>query len=1112
MNRLFNILCLLLILSLFSEGNKVLAVSAKDKLNVELFTINNGLSQTRVNALLLDSSGFLWIGTQDGLNRYDGYSFKVFRHQPLDSTSISNNYINSLTQDSKGNIWVATNNGLNCYDPSNDCFIRYFNNKIDPASISNNQVFYVYADSKGYIWVKTLETLERFDPDTRKFTHFKHFSDTLNFVSGSSYFSILEDNQGFIWVGTKDGLNRFNPVTETFKRYAHEEGNKISLSNDKIKSIFQDNNGIIWVGTDDGLNRFNRSTESFTSFYVNSRDGQLNDAINVITQDKNGFLWIGTNEGFYEFSKTNLSFDKYTALPFRNGLLSLTFVSSIIHDRSDIFWVGCLQGLIKIDLKGKKFRLYRRDSWGKPDFSSNIIGALYTENGENIWIGTWGSGLDIYDRKTGRVQHYNTESSNPGSRLSANTIHVIFRDSQDVIWVGTNSGVNVYDRKNGKFSLLCDLYPAISCGIFRDNRVFSITEDTAKNIWFGSSHGLHLFRRKQHDLISYYQLGFNNSSQPLEVVYAVMEGVDGFLWLGTNQGIIKFNPQTGSFKVFKKSQRFDANGLSSNSVYYLFQDHKKRIWAGTDAGLNEMLNDNGVFRVYTESDGLPNNLIYNIFEDHTGKLWMSTNRGISRFDPESEKFTNYDLEDGLQSYEYNLGAGFQSQSGEMFFGGIDGFNSFYPDSLSKNIFVPPVVITKLLITDEKGEKELNGTNLKKIVLPYTTKLLTIDFAALDFTYPEKNKYAYMLSSKDLQSGWVELNNRHYASFSNLPPGEYLFKVKGSNNDNVWNNTGTSLTIIIEAPFWRTKKAYFFYALIILIFLFLFYQYRTRSLRLSNKILREKEMVSLEVARQKELLAIKNKNITDSINYARRIQEAMMPSKKLFAKLLPQSFILHKPKDIVSGDFYWINENNQGKIFVAAVDCTGHGVPGAFMSIIGFELFRKITYNEGIEDPGAILQALNEDFGEIFKDEDITLRDGMDIAFCVFDTQKNTLEFAGAFNPLYIIRENKIIEVKGDRFSVGLDNAEEPNQQFTTHTFKLQPEDIVYIFTDGYADQFGGPEGKKFKYRRFRHLLLTIHEYAMKEQLEILDASYENWKNSLDQVDDILVIGIKPNFH
>ncbi|HYX08060.1 MAG TPA: two-component regulator propeller domain-containing protein [Bacteroidales bacterium] len=1111
MNKIFNISGLIVLLSLLLGVKSAFALSASDNLNVELFTINNGLSQTRVNALLLDSKGFLWVGTQDGLNRFDGYNFKVFRHQPLDSSSISNNFINSITEDSKGNIWIATNNGLNRYNSSSGDFTRYLNSQNDPASIINNQVYYVYADSKGYIWVKTLETLERFNPSNGKFTHFKHFNDALNFISGSNYFSILEDNQGFIWVGTKDGLNRFNPVTETFKRYAHQEGNTISLSNNKVKSVFQDKSGVLWIGTDDGLNRFNRSTESFTRFYINSKDGKLNDAINVITQDKENFLWVGTNDGFYEFNKDKLKFKKYTELPFKNNLLTPTYVSSIIRDHSDIFWIGCLQGLLKIDLKGQKFKLYRRNSLGKPDFSSNIIGALFTENDKKIWIGTWGNGLDIYNRESGQVLHYNSENKNPDRRISDNTIHVIFRDSRNIIWVGTNSGVNVYDRKNGRFSLFCNVYPEIACGIFRDNRVFSVAEDTDHNLWFGTSHGLHLFRRKQKNLISYYQLKHNDSTLQLGPVYSVIQGVNGFLWLGTNKGLIKMNPGTGSYQVFRKPQRFDKNGLSSNSVYYLLQDHKDRLWAGTAAGLNKMVNDTGAFKVYTESNGLPNNLIYNIFEDNSGKLWMSTNRGISCFSPEIEKFTNYDLEDGLQSYEYNLGAGFLSKSGEMFFGGINGFNSFFPDSLSKNNFVPPVVITRIQITDEKGERELIGSDLKKIILPYTTKLLTIDFAALDFTYPEKNNYAYMLSSKDLQSGWIDLSNRHYASFSNLPPGEYLFRVKGSNNDNVWNNTGTSISIVVEAPLWKTRKAYFIYVLLILGFLFLFYQYRTRSLRSANRILREKELVSLEVARQKELLAIKNKNITDSINYARRIQEAMMPSKKLFAKLLPESFILHKPKDIVSGDFYWINENNHGKIFVAAVDCTGHGVPGAFMSIIGFELFRKITYNEGIEDPGAILQALNEDFGEIFKDEDTTLRDGMDIAFCVFDTQKNTLEFAGAFNPLYIIRENKIIEVKGDRSSVGLNNAEEPDQQFTTHTFDLHPDDMIYIFTDGYADQFGGPEGKKYKYRRFRHLLLTIHEYTMAEQLEILNDSYESWKGALDQVDDILVIGIKPGF-
>lgn len=367
----------------------------------------------------------------------------------------------------------------------------------------------------------------------------------------------------------------------------------------------------------------------------------------------------------------------------------------------------------------------------------------------------------------------------------------------------------------------------------------------------------------------------------------------------------------------------------------------------------------------------------------------------------------------------------------------------------------------------------------------------------------------MLIREGEEEEWINLGKTHQATFSNLRSGNYIFKVKGSNSDNVWNETGKTLYITVKAHFWKTRAANITYLVTFLLFVFYVYMYRTRSLRRMNREYKEREIINAQIARQKDELSIKNKNITDSINYAKRIQEAMMPSRNIFNKLLPESFVLYKPKDIVSGDFYWINENN-GKIFVAAVDCTGHGVPGAFMSIIGFELFRKITNIQGIEEPGEIMNMLNKSFGDIFRDvENFSLKDGMDIAFCVIDKKKSIVEYAGAFNPLYIVRDDKISEVKGDRFSVGIDEELIHNQTFTNHMVGLEKEDVLYLFTDGYADQFGGQDGKKFKYRRFRHLLLNIHKLPMEEQRELLDKTIEDWRGEFEQIDDILVIGIKP---
>lgn len=316
---------------------------------------------------------------------------------------------------------------------------------------------------------------------------------------------------------------------------------------------------------------------------------------------------------------------------------------------------------------------------------------------------------------------------------------------------------------------------------------------------------------------------------------------------------------------------------------------------------------------------------------------------------------------------------------------------------------------------------------------------------------------------------------------------------------------------IETLVWETDIAYFIYGIIIIVLIYFLVQYRTKSLRKANQILIEKDIASREVEKQRQELAIKNKNITSSIQYAEKIQKALLPSDNMFKKLFPDSFILFKPKDIVSGDFYWITER-ENKVFVSAVDCTGHGVPGAFMSLIGFKILENIIKVQGIEKPSEILNILSMGIENTFhrEEEDYLLKDGMDLAFCVFDRDKKQLEYAGAFNPLYLIRDNKLIETRADRFSIGLKHNLNEQNEYTNHSVSIKKGDMIYLFSDGYPDQFGGPNGKKFMYRRFRHLLLTIHKLPLQEQKDLLENSIEDWKGEeYDQVDDILVIGIRP---
>jgi serine phosphatase RsbU (regulator of sigma subunit) len=584
-----------------------------------------------------------------------------------------------------------------------------------------------------------------------------------------------------------------------------------------------------------------------------------------------------------------------------------------------------------------------------------------------------------------------------------------------------------------------------------------------------------------------------------------------YIWVGTDNGLDRLDPITRTiihFAIGKDGKSV----LSSNSIYCIKSDLKGFLWIGTATGLNRFDPRTNNVLMITEKQGLSDNLIYSIEIDHKNNIWVSTNRGLNRIMSETLEITNYDVNDGLQDYEFNINASCKDSSGTLYFGGVSGINFFNPDSLFRKEYIPPVVITSIEVITST-EKIFKYNLIKdQIIVPHRTKVLTVNFSSLDYSMPGKNNYAYkMFSVNEKEPEWIFLGKKHTATFTNLKPGDYKIRIKGSNCDEVWNEEGITVTLRVESPFWLKPQAIYIYIFIGIILLLGVYRYRTYTLRKTNRILKEKEIASFEIERQREQLAIKNRNITDSINYAKRIQEALMPSDKIFKRILPESFVFHQPKDIVSGDFFWISERGS-KIFVAAVDCTGHGVPGAFMSIIGFELFRKITHNQGIENPAQILSILNKEFEEIFNDvEDYVMRDGMDIAFCVIDKKNKLLEYSGAVNPIYLIRDDKITEISGSRFSVGLDNTLEEERNFENKQILLHDDDVIYLFSDGYADQFGGSDGKKFKYRRFRHLLLTIHKYPMEEQSKLLSERINRWKGEYDQVDDMLIIGFKPVF-
>ncbi len=491
--------------------------------------------------------------------------------------------------------------------------------------------------------------------------------------------------------------------------------------------------------------------------------------------------------------------------------------------------------------------------------------------------------------------------------------------------------------------------------------------------------------------------------------------------------------------------------------------------------------------------------------DNKGNLWISTNKGVSKFNPNIENenglaFYNYDVNDGLQGMEFIQGAYFQNKKGEMFLGGINGMTVFNPNEAVNNKIIPPVHIISY---KRSGKEVLTDTLIydkKYLELSWRENFFSFDFAALDYQMPGKNKYKYKLEGVD--ADWSPPSTQRYASYTQLSGGDYVFKVIASSNDGMWNNNGTSLIIHINPPFWKTNWFYGFCVVFIMAGFWAFFKIRTRTIKREKKILKEKvEARTIELAQ-------KNKDITSSIQYAKRIQLAILPPLEQIFRHFPESFVFYKPKDIVSGDFYWFGIKD-GKKIIAVVDCTGHGVPGAFMSMIGNNLLNQIIIEKGITKPDEILNALHIGVQTSLRQGTnvVDTSDGMDIAICSIESDTNKLEYAGAFRPLIIINKENFRKIDGDKFPIGgLQFGAE--HQFTNHVVKLSQGDTVYLSSDGFADQFGGEFGKKFMVKRFNELLVSIQNKSMKEQEATLDHTFTSWCGDHQQVDDILVIGIR----
>lgn len=823
------------------------------------YSINKGLSQSVVNCVFQDSKGYIWLGTQNGLDRFDGREFKLFRFNPADSNSISNNWIYAISEDRENNLWIGTKGGLHKYFRKENRFERIEYETGYSFDVTN----YSYDNlclKNGNILVNTPPVISILD---LKENTFSHFTSNLEYDASVKDVKIpvLEDNDGDIWVGSSNGLAKFSVKMKKFEEAIfHPTGGGL-LRRANVTALFQDKAEAIWVGASGKLYRKQKNDIGFDEVCFQQESGEVfncNFLVRSITQDKKGDLIIATEgDGIFFISETGDGEFNIQNLNLNNSGIGHNIVQCLLIDKSENLWAGTLSGISKTDLKPKKFRLFQNNNLpNSTNLLGNVMAALFKNDDGIIWAGNWGQGLNLVNPATNEVEHFSSQHS--GNHFLPNDfVHVILKDNEKNIWLGTRNGIFIYDKPYRRFVLWNDFFQNPNLPTFENTRIYHIIQDREQNFWIASSNGLFKVDLPEVSVEIFHTNAPPSHRLSANLIYSIFEDSDGLIWIATINGLEVYNPKSGEIKHFTK----ELHGLSSNFLISLCEDAEGRIWIGSNAYINIFDKKTSEFSYLGQEDGLPSNYIYEIQKDKNNNLWLATGNGLCKLNHQTGRVVTYALEDGLQSPEFNLRASCVCENGELLFGGMNGFNLFYPDSITGNPNVPDLAFTAFTKTSNDVEEAVNLSGTDKLVLNHKVQSFTIKFAALEFTNPENNTYAYKM--KGVSDGWVKIGNRNFVPFFALPPGEYEFSVKGSNNDEIWNKEGISLRIVILPPWWRSVYAYFAYLVLIALGIWVFIKLRERRLKL-DKIRLEKKVLerTIQIKEQNRVITAKNDELNE----------------------------------------------------------------------------------------------------------------------------------------------------------------------------------------------------------------------------------------------------------
>lgn len=839
-NKIYHLLISVLLSSIINCG-----YAQEDPSSYIHLTTNDGLSQGYISSIIQDKKGFMWFGTKDGLNRYDGYEFKIYNYYYDNPCSIQNNVITAIYEDTTGVLWIGTLNGLYSFDPFTECFQFFENEHLNAQHIIRT----IYSNTKGIVWIGTSKgELLKFNLNTNKTERYTINDDKAisriksNKSENRLYIEALKDEDTSIYIfdiQKQQFITSYNTVINNIG-YSHQMIQENNYSELLLYRSRHDNKS---------LEQINLATKETCVFYKPNWSTQKNYKRNdylyhsgIMIQDKSGLIWQSTNYGLEVFNPKNGTFSFYPIKGTQNS------IKTIWVDQSGIVWLGTMgYGVFMLAPAINTIETYKRDENNQNSLGFSSIRSIYEDMDKNIWIGGYG-GLDLIDIQNGKLQHY-ADDFTTYSKMVGMDVYEIYNDpniSKDIFWISIHDkGLFLLDKYQKKFTR----YPKYLYG--NCNFIFDIVPESKDKLWIGTSNGLYIVDITNKSSKIFRTDPQNPYSIPSNKINTIYKDRKGVFWVGTEgHGFAKFDKHTEKFIRYK--ERPDKkNGINSYFIHSFYEDKKGNFWIATNGGgLNLFDRDKESFKHYTVKDGLPNNVVYGILEDKRGNLWLSTNKGLSMFNPVQETFVNYDKSNGLQGNEFNANAYFKNKEGKMFFGGTNGVNAFQPEEIKKNTFIPQVALTRF----KKFNKDIplhqafssNGI----LELSHEDTVISFDFSALSFYNHYLNQYAYKLEG--LHEDWINLGTKKTITLTNLSAKNYTLRIKASNNHGVWNEEGITISILVKPPFWATPWFLATLLLLVLTSLYVMYSFRIRYVQ------QQKRQLEAVVNKRTDELKILNK--------------------------------------------------------------------------------------------------------------------------------------------------------------------------------------------------------------------------------------------------------------